>query len=455
MKKMLAMLLAVALLLSAAPTVFAADTFSDVTRDKWYFGSVETCNYHGWMNGVGDGKFDPNASMTRAMLVTVLHRAVGSPKAEGAHPFSDVAAGKYYSDAVAWAYENGVVKGVSDTEFAPNKNISRQELVTVFYRYSETIEWDEVSESADISGYADVSDVSGWAKDAFAWAVGAKIVNGVTENTLVPRGDATRAQCAKILVAYMDWTVDMDWDLAFYYTKAESFNYPTPESFGSVLTQEDLDELEQYARDYAYETYGYDGNPYCLPENGAGYFPATKWNITDLDRFYALMRECVEAQYNMDLDARVIWENKEDGSVYRRPINVVIEPLGKDYYRVHTYYAGHCDPFHQDYWKDPEEPAPHEHEWYPSHMQYGEDGVTPEYIVWLCRGCDEEQLEEYVPYPGETEDTEHEHQWKFSRYNGAEDIDDDPKWVVYKCEICGEEKFEDFATDPEWGLGGQ
>lgn len=430
MKRALCLTLTMLMLFSLIPAAYAEAPFTDVQQGSWYYANVQICYLNGWMNGVSDTEFDPDGTMTRAMLVTVLHRAVGKPATSGSNPFTDVSAGSYYADAVAWAYANNVVNGTSATTFSPNQNITRQDLVTILYRYAKTTEY-PLEAAADLTSFSDAGDIAAYAKDAMGWAVAEAFVNGVGNNLLEPKGNSTRAQCAKLIVCYKQWENNEQWELEQKETEeteptteaTEPTDYPTPEEFGSALTQADLDALEQYARDYAYETYGYDGNPNCLPENGAGYFPATKWTITSLDRFYDLMEECVETQYLNDIGGeRTIWKNKDDGSIFRRKINIVIEPLGKDYYRVHTYYGGHAEPFHQDYWKELDPP--------------------------------DTQPDEPADEPS-TEPTEpHEHDWQFAHYTGAESIDDDPKFCVYVCSTCGERKETDFATDPEWGLGG-
>ena len=176
--------------------------FPDVTEGDWFYDAVRYAYETGLMDGVGDNLFAPNSETTRAQLVTILYRLAGEPEPGGDSGFSDVAAGTWYTDAVAWAAQNGIVNGVSDTEFAPGDDITREQLVTVLYRYAESKGYD-VSASADLSGYPDAGQVQDYAQPAMAWAVAEGIVEGVDGN-LNPAGNATRAQIATILMRFCE-----------------------------------------------------------------------------------------------------------------------------------------------------------------------------------------------------------------------------------------------------------
>ncbi len=174
-----------------------SNRFSDVAVNAWYHDSVEFVVAFGLMEGMGGKTFAPEGNMTRAQLVTVLYRLVGEPEVDGmVNPFTDVAADTWYTDAVIWAANNGIVTGVTETTFAPNANISREQLVTILYRFFGEPEADTLV----LAGYADANAISGYAVDAMAWAVGNGIVNGITETVLAPQGTATRAQIATILM---------------------------------------------------------------------------------------------------------------------------------------------------------------------------------------------------------------------------------------------------------------
>ena len=176
--------------------------FPDVAEGDWFYDAVRCAYENGLMDGVGEGLFAPNSETTRAQLVTILYRLAGEPEPGGDSGFSDVAAGTWYTDAVAWAAENGIVNGTTDTTFAPGEDITREQLVTVLYRYAESKGYD-VSASADLSGYPDAGQVQDYAQPAMAWAVAEGIVEGV-DGTLNPAGNATRAQIATILMRFCE-----------------------------------------------------------------------------------------------------------------------------------------------------------------------------------------------------------------------------------------------------------
>lgn len=158
MKRFLSVILVLALLVCMIPTALAADLpFKDVESGKWYTNAVSYCYTNDLMNGTSDNKFDPSAKMTRAMLVTVLYRIAGEPAFYGS-PFTDVPSGKWYSPAISWAYANGIVLGMTDTTFCPTREITREQMVTIFYRYAEA-EGHDVSSSDNLSAFPDASSV--------------------------------------------------------------------------------------------------------------------------------------------------------------------------------------------------------------------------------------------------------------------------------------------------------
>lgn len=174
-----------------------AKDFTDVDLDSWYHESVDFVVLTGLMEGVGEGRFAPNAALTRAQLVTILYRMAGEPSVRGMRqPFQDVIAGQWYSDAIIWAYNAGIVKGLSDTVFGVNVNITREQVATILYRYANG----EKVETDVLAGYADAAQVSAWAVDAMNWAVANGLINGVSDVTLAPGATSTRAQFATILM---------------------------------------------------------------------------------------------------------------------------------------------------------------------------------------------------------------------------------------------------------------
>ena len=200
--------------LDANTTVYAKWTeapvsglpFGDVKTADWFYNDVKYVYEKGMMAGTAADVFAPNATTTRAMIVTILYRLEGSPAVTGTSAFVDVPAGQWYTDAVNWAAANQVVNGTSATTFAPNNSITREQMAAILYRYAQYKGYD-VTKKADLSGYSDNGQVSAYAKDALAWANAAKLINGVTNTTLAPQGNATRAQVSAILHRFCDGVV--------------------------------------------------------------------------------------------------------------------------------------------------------------------------------------------------------------------------------------------------------
>lgn len=200
--------------LDANTTVYAKWTeapvsglpFKDVKTADWFYNDVKYVYEKGMMAGTAADVFAPNTTTTRAMIVTILYRLEGSPAVTGTSAFVDVPAGQWYTDAVNWAAANQIVKGTSATTFAPNASITREQMAAILYRYAQYKGYD-VTKKADLSGYSDNGQVSAYAKDALAWANAAKLINGVTNTTLAPQGNATRAQVSAILHRFCDGVV--------------------------------------------------------------------------------------------------------------------------------------------------------------------------------------------------------------------------------------------------------
>ena len=177
--------------------------FPDVAEGDWFYDAVRYAYENGLMDGVGDNLFAPNSETTRAQLVTILYRLEGEPEVSGTSGFTDVEAGTWYTDAVAWAAANGIVNGVSETEFAPGKDITREQLATILFRYAEAKGYD-VSARADLSAYPDADQIQSYAAESVAWAVAEGLIQGFEDNTLRPAGNATRAQIATILMRFCE-----------------------------------------------------------------------------------------------------------------------------------------------------------------------------------------------------------------------------------------------------------
>ena len=176
--------------------------FPDVTEGDWFYDAVRYAYETGLMDGVEDNLFAPNSETTRAQLVTILYRLAGEPEPGGDSGFSDVAAGIWYTDAVAWAAENGIVNGVSDTEFAPGDDITREQLAAILYRYAAYQGYD-VSQRADLSGFGDASSIRPYAQEALSWASAQGLVLGFEDGSLRPQGTASRAQIAAVLMRFL------------------------------------------------------------------------------------------------------------------------------------------------------------------------------------------------------------------------------------------------------------
>ena len=176
--------------------------FTDVEENGWYHTGVDFMVRNGFMNGVADDEFDVNGSLTRAQLVTILYRIAGEPESTATNPFADVADGQWYTNAVIWAAENGIVKGVNTTTFAPNDQITREQIATILFRYAKA---EKVE--GKLAGFPDAEKVSDYAADAMAWAVEQGLINGISESDgktyLAPQETATRAQIAVILMRYL------------------------------------------------------------------------------------------------------------------------------------------------------------------------------------------------------------------------------------------------------------
>ncbi len=177
-------------------------SFRDLDTTKWYHEAIDTMLREGLMNGTGNGLFEPNGTLTRAMLVTILWRSEGKPAASAQTSFTDVPAGAYYAEAVRWAAANGVVKGVSSTEFGPSKNITRQELVTILWRLAAKKGLNTSNAGLTVPEFADRSQIAAWAAEAMSWGCTRGILTGKSANRVDPTGTAPRAEAAAMIVRF-------------------------------------------------------------------------------------------------------------------------------------------------------------------------------------------------------------------------------------------------------------
>ncbi len=197
-KKLLALALSLMLLVGVLPTVFAAniEPFTDVKEGAWYAEYVTYVYKNGLMKGVTDTIFDPDGTCTRAMAATVLYRMAGEPVPDAPSTFTDLTA-YWYKNAITWAQEKKVVNGVSDTVFNPNGLLTREQLVTMLWRYNGSLKAD----TDYLKDFPDNAQIGAYAREAFNWAISKKIISG-DNGKLVPKGNATRAQFAKIITVF-------------------------------------------------------------------------------------------------------------------------------------------------------------------------------------------------------------------------------------------------------------
>ena len=176
--------------------------FNDVSANDWFASAVDYVTGKGMMNGTADNTFSPKANTTRGMVVTVLYRLENQPSTSAAS-FTDVASGAYYANAVAWANANGIVSGYGSGKFGPNDKVTREQLAAILYRYAQYKKYD-VSGANSLDGYTDVQSVSSYAVPALQWANAAGVVTGKSGSKLDPKGNATRAEVAAMLMRFCE-----------------------------------------------------------------------------------------------------------------------------------------------------------------------------------------------------------------------------------------------------------
>ena len=270
MKKAICILLCAALaaLCFAVPAGAASlHPFSDVVPGSWYEHGVIYAYEKGTMVGTSQTEFSPNADTTRSMIVTILHRLEGSPAAESTSSFTDVPDNEWYSDAVAWAAQEGIVNGYGNGKFGPQDSITRQQLAAILYRYT-VYKGASVSANGWASSYPDVGSVSTWAVAAMQWAVREGYITGSVVNGqvfLLPEASASRAQIATILTRYL-----------------------TSGDEEAI----DLSALEEYGRDYA-ASLGFTIDTTMTLDNSS-YYPGDRVLIRSMEDGRRLVAENVQ-----------------------------------------------------------------------------------------------------------------------------------------------------------------
>lgn len=179
--------------------------FVDVKRSQWFYDAIKFANQNKIFNGMSSTTFEPDTAMTRAMFVTVLYRLAGEPEVTGESKFADVIKDSYYEKAVIWAEQNEIVKGISDTEFAPDVEITREQMSAIMHRFAEYMGYDvSVGEDTNILSYEDFAEISEYAIPSMQWAVGTGLMKGQTDSTLNPRATTTRAEVATLIQRFIE-----------------------------------------------------------------------------------------------------------------------------------------------------------------------------------------------------------------------------------------------------------
>lgn len=178
--------------------------FTDVKDTDWYYEAVKFAYDNNLMKGVSESEFAPNNMLTRAMLVTILYRNAGEPVVNNSIPFADVDMNAWYANAVVWAKQNGIVNGVNETDFAPDNNITREQIAAIMHRYAQYKGYDvSVGENTNILSYDDAESISEYAIASMQYVVGSGLIKGKSATTLNPSDNATRAEIAAILQRFV------------------------------------------------------------------------------------------------------------------------------------------------------------------------------------------------------------------------------------------------------------
>lgn len=172
-----------------------------VDKDDWFYDSVRYANENGLMKGISNTEFAPENDIIRAMFVTVLYRIENEPQTAAA-AFIDIESGSYYEKAVSWASNNGIVFGISENQFAPDDNITREQMAAIIYRYA-TFKGYDIMTSGGIA-YTDNGDISDYAKDALIWAAEKSVMSGMADGSFAPKANTTRAQAAAVFMRILE-----------------------------------------------------------------------------------------------------------------------------------------------------------------------------------------------------------------------------------------------------------
>jgi hypothetical protein len=183
------------------PVEISSTEFLDVLTTDWYAEAIRFVNKRGFMSGMDNGMFEPHMPTSRAMIASVLHRMSGGGIAGIENTFADVEEGKWYSQAVLWANESGLIMGYSESEYGVDDNVTREQLVTILYRFAK-MESQDITNQAPLYSFSDFEQVSDWAKAGVEWAIANGLISGYADNTLSPKENASRAEIAQIIYLY-------------------------------------------------------------------------------------------------------------------------------------------------------------------------------------------------------------------------------------------------------------
>lgn len=203
------------LLMGMVPSVSAKAKFKDISASAWYAAAVDFCVKQNYMDGVGGGKFAPNTKVSRAMLATVLHRISGSKVKFKDASFRDVKKGQWYFDGVEYCAKMGIVTGYGNGYFGPNDLLTRQDMVTMFYRFAVKTNRAETASRKLLTTYTDHKKVSTYAREGINWALNSGVMDGISYTEIAPKGTATRAQLAQVLMNYGERILEID-NSAYY-----------------------------------------------------------------------------------------------------------------------------------------------------------------------------------------------------------------------------------------------
>ncbi len=186
---------------AAVEVICDAEGFKDVNSEAWYHDGIDYVVEQGYMEGMPGGVFAPEGKTTRAMLMQVLYRMAGAPAVEGDLPFADVASNAWFHEAILWAYQNEIAKGITETAFEPDTNVTREQIAVFFRRFAQYCGLN-VACNGDLADFRDAAAVGAYAVEAMEWAVEHGIIQGMPGNLLAPTDAATRAQIATMLVRF-------------------------------------------------------------------------------------------------------------------------------------------------------------------------------------------------------------------------------------------------------------